>query len=73
MKVAEAEQKIADELYVSSSAVHNWYHQKNGIADLETVKKLADLFNVDYMVLLEESREVIMKERYTDSVRKENI
>ena len=66
LKVAEAEQKIADELYVSSSAVHNWCHQKNGIADLETIKKLAGLFNIDYMVLLEESREVVMKERYTD-------
>lgn len=32
LKVAEAERKIADELYVSSSAVHNWCHQKNGIA-----------------------------------------
>ena len=66
LKVAEAEQRIADKLYVSSSAVHNWCHQKNGISDLDAIKKLADLFDVDYMILLEESREDIMKEKYTD-------
>lgn len=66
LNVGKAEQKIADELYVTSSAVHNWRYKKNGIADLETVKKLGDLFNIDYMILLEESREDIMKEKYTD-------
>ncbi len=66
LKVAEAEQMIADKLYVSSSAVHNWCHQKNGISDLDAIKKLADLFDVDYMILLEESRADIMKEKYTD-------
>lgn len=66
LKVAEAEQRIADKLYVSSSAVHNWCHQKNGISDLDAIKRLADLFDVDYMILLEESREDIMKEKCTD-------
>lgn len=66
LKVVEAEQRIADKLHVSSSAVHNWRHQKNGISDLEIVKKLGDLFNIDYMILLEENREDIMKEKYTD-------
>lgn len=66
LKVVEAEQMIADKLYVSSSAVHNWCHQKNGISDLDVIKKLADLLDVDYMILLEESREGIMKEKYTD-------
>lgn len=66
LSIGEAEQQIADELYVTSSAVHNWRYKKNGIADLETVKKLASLFNIDYMILLEESREITMKEKYTD-------
>ena len=66
MSIGQAEQKIADELYVTSSAVHNWRYEKNGIADLDTVKKLAKLFKIDYMILLEESKEVTMKEKYTD-------
>ena len=66
LSIGQAEQKIADELYVTSSAVHNWRYEKNGIADLDTVKKLANLFNIDYMILLEESREITMKEKYTD-------
>ncbi|MGN0448535.1 MAG: hypothetical protein ACI4GC_08325 [Acutalibacteraceae bacterium] len=66
LSIGKAEQRIADELYVTCSAVHNWRCKKNGISDLETVKKLADLFNVDYMILLEESREAVMKEKYTD-------
>jgi transcriptional regulator with XRE-family HTH domain len=66
LSIGEAEQQIADELYVTSSAVHNWRYKKNGIADLETVKKLANIFNIDYMILLEESKEVTMKEKYTD-------
>lgn len=66
LSIGKAEQIIADELYVTNSAVHNWRYKKNGISDLETVKKLAGLFNVDYMILLEESREVAMKEKYTD-------
>ena len=66
LSMGQAEQKIADELYVTSSAVHNWRYEKNGIADLDTVKKLAKLFKIDYMILLEESRNVTMKEKYTD-------
>lgn len=66
LSIGEAEQQIADELYVTSSAVHNWRYKKNGIADLEMVKKLANIFNIDYMILLEESKEVTMKEKYTD-------
>ena len=66
LSIGQAEQKIADELYVTSSAVHNWRYEKNGISDLDTVKKIAVLFNIDYMILLEESKEVTMKEKYTD-------
>ncbi len=76
LKVAEAEQMIADKLYVSSSAVHNWCHQKNGISDLDAIKKLADLFDVDYMVSFRRKQRGYYERkvyRFTNPVHKENI
>lgn len=43
---------IADALNISSETVKKWYQGLNGPIDEETVKRVADFFEIDYMNLL---------------------
>ena len=45
-------EEIAGSAHVSVDAIKNWMYAKNGPADLETVKAIADFLNIDYIELL---------------------
>ena len=53
-RVGEYEFEVAEALYVDKSAVHNWRMGKNGPGDLEKIQLLANLWNINYEVLLME-------------------
>ena len=53
-RVGEYEFEVADALYVDKSAVHNWRMGINGPGDLEKIQLLANLWNINYKVLLME-------------------
>ena len=52
--IGNYEFEVADALYVDKSAVHNWRMGKNGPGDLEKIQLLANLWNINYKVLLME-------------------
>ncbi len=57
--VLEMETELAEELSVSSNAIHNWRFGESGPSDIERVKELAALFKInDYTLLLKERREL---------------
>ena len=52
--ITETEQAIADALSLSREAVHSWRFEKNGPADVDIIKNLAEFLGItDYMILLE--------------------
>lgn len=66
---------LADNLHLSPDSIVAYYKGKNGPGDLTAVKELAEFFNVDYQLLLNEREEIEMKtENITpdDIIGKEN-
>lgn len=63
ISVEQTYEAIADSAHVSVDAVKNWMYGKNGPADLETVKHLAEVLKVDYMDLLKAQEEENMSEK----------
>jgi len=63
ISVEQIYETIADSAHVSVDAVKNWMYGKNGPADLETVKHLAEVLKVDYMELLKIQEESNMPEK----------
>lgn len=55
MKVADLEDSIANTLGVSWDTVHNWHCKKNGPIDVEKVKQIASVLEIqDFTLLLSE-------------------
>jgi len=53
LRVGELENVLADNLSVTSDAVHNWRSGFNGPGDIETIQKIARELNiVDWKILL---------------------
>ncbi|MBQ3065078.1 MAG: hypothetical protein IJC98_02470 [Clostridia bacterium] len=51
--IGSLEEEIADKLYVTQSAVHNWRFGSNGPGTLELIQYLANVLSIlDYMKLL---------------------
>lgn len=60
------EEKLADKLYVTPSAIHNWRFGSNGPGTLELIKSLANALSIfDYMNLLKKNVGVNKMEEYT--------
>ena len=71
--IGNLEEKIADELFVTKEAVHNWRFGSNGPASLELIRNLANAISVsDYTKLLKKNVEVNKMEEYT-TLRIESI
>jgi hypothetical protein len=76
MKIAEFEQTLADQIHVSQAAVHNWRMGLNGPSDLDKVKGIAEVLNLDTMNLLIEkrgemmNREQILTDRQLEALRR---
>ena len=65
IKIMKLEENIADKLYLTKEAVHNWRFGSNGPGDLDLIKKLSDLINVKYVDLLKKTEEEKTLEKYT--------
>ena len=63
--IGSLEEEIADKLYVTQSAVHNWRFGSNGPGTLELIQNLANELSIlDYMKLLKKNVEVNKMEEY---------
>lgn len=70
-KIGDYEREIADALNVSEASIHAWRNNSNGPGDIEIIKNLAEHWNIDFMILLTEEKEIMVKElteRQRDSV-----
>lgn len=66
VKIGDFEEKIADELFITKEAVHNWRFGSNGPGSLEIIKKLANIISIsDYTKLLKKHVEVNKMEEYS--------
>ena len=50
--IGEYEQLLADSLFVSRDAVHNWRQKLNGPSDVDKIKKIAEFLRCDMMLLM---------------------
>lgn len=57
IKKGKIENILADKLFVSSSAIHNWRFGSNGPASIDLIKNAAKYLKVDYMTLLRKNKE----------------
>lgn len=55
-RIVPYEEYVAGKLFVERSSVHNWRMNLNGPGDLEKIKTLADLWKIDFTVLLKEKK-----------------
>lgn len=58
MKKGKVEKLLADKLFVSSSAIHNWRFGSNGPASIDLIKNAAKYLKADYMTLLRKNKEI---------------
>lgn len=58
MKKGKVENLLADKLFVSSSAIHNWRFGSNGPASIDLIKNAAKYLKADYMTLLRKNKEI---------------
>ena len=58
IKKGKIEDLLAEKLFVSSSAIHNWRFGSNGPASIELVKNIAKHLKIDYMTLLKRYKEI---------------
>lgn len=58
IKKGKVEDLLAEKLFVSSSAIHNWRFGSNGPASIELIKNLAKYLKIDYMTLLKKYKEI---------------
>ena len=58
IRKTEIENKIAEKVSVSSSAIHNWRFGSNGPSGLDLIKDVAEYFNIDFMMLLKKKEEI---------------
>lgn len=58
IKKSKLESSLADKLFVSSSAIHNWRFGSNGPSSLDLIKGAAQFLEVDYMDFLRKNKEV---------------
>ena len=66
IKYGDFEEKIANKLFVTKEAVHNWRFGSNGPGSLEIIQKLANAISIsDYMKLLKKHVEVNKMEEYS--------
>lgn len=73
IKASELEEKIAVQAHVSEAAVHNWLYNKNGPADLDAIKAIADCLSIkDFRLLMEEVKDVAYNNSLT-SQEKESV
>ena len=52
IKIGKLEEDMANEINVTREAVHNWRFTKNGPADIDLVKKIANYFNLTSLDIL---------------------
>ena len=61
--IGRYEDEIADALFVDRSAVHNWRMGVNGPGDLDKIRSLAKLWNIEEKVLLKEVNTMVATEK----------
>ena len=54
MGIGNYEFEVADALFIDQSSIHNWRMGVNGPGDIEKIRLLANLWNLEYEVLLME-------------------
>lgn len=55
ISINQIEEEMSSKICVSQSAIHNWRNNNYSPNDLDTIKQIADFFNIkDYLVFLKE-------------------